>query len=106
MAGPPGSGKSSVLQCVVEALCVTPRGLSRSSSRTRGTDLSETNHKLQKLYPLVVDDLSLIFGYLNQNNDWVDGIFTSAWKKAIRVRDDYRIIRMSYFTVEYGYLEL
>ena len=85
MAGPPGSGKSAIVQTLVDALCVTPRGLSRGSTRSRASDLTETNHKLQKLYPLVVDDLSLIFGHLNQNHDWVDGIFTSAWRKASRV---------------------
>ena len=87
VAGPPGGGKSTVIQSLVDALCVTPRGLSRSSNRTRAghTEISETNHKLQKLFPLVVDDLALIFGQLNQNHDWVDGIFTSAWKKASRV---------------------
>ena len=92
VAGPPGSGKSSVIQSLVDALCVSPRGMSRATS-TRGggarpsdpTDIADTNHKLQKLFPLVVDDLSLIFGHLNHNHDWVDGIFTSAWKKASRV---------------------
>ena len=86
MAGPPGSGKSTIIQTLVDALCVTPRGLSRASTRTRLTDMMETNHKLQKLYPLVVDDLASIFGQLNHNHDWVDGILTSAWRKASRVR--------------------
>lgn len=85
VAGPPGAGKSTIVQSLVDALCVTPRGLSRSSNKTRVSEVSESNHKLQKLFPLVVDDLSLIFGYLNQNRDWVDGIFTAAWKKATRV---------------------
>ena len=85
VAGPPGSGKTTIIQSLVDALCVTPRGLSRSSNKTRMSDVSEANHKLQKLFPMVVDDLSLIFGYLNQNRDWVDGIFTAAWKKATRV---------------------
>ena len=46
---------------------------------------TETHHRLQRIYPLVVDDLSLMFGFTNQNNDWVDGVFTSAWRKASRV---------------------
>ena len=53
--------------------------------------MAETNHKLQKLYPLVVDDLSHMFGHLNQNHEWVDGIFTSAWKKATRVNTHYSL---------------
>ncbi|KAK2146621.1 hypothetical protein LSH36_594g02049 [Paralvinella palmiformis] len=73
-----------MIQSLVDALCVTPRGISRSSSRTKASDIAESNHKLQKIYPLVVDNLDLIFGYLNQNNDWIDGIFTSAWRKATR----------------------
>ena len=75
----------------MDALCVTPRGMSRSSNRTKGSDMAETNHKLQKLYPLVVDDLSHMFGHLNQNHEWVDGIFTSAWKKATRVNTHYSL---------------
>ncbi|CAH1799095.1 unnamed protein product [Owenia fusiformis] len=84
LAGPPGSGKSTCLQMLVDALCVTPRGLSRHSHRSGTTNPAENNHKLQRVNPLVVDDLSLMFGYLNQNNDWVDGIFTNMWKKANR----------------------
>jgi len=84
IAGPPGAGKSTVVRGLIEAL----RNVSKSGSRSspnRTAELSESNHKLQKLYPLVVDDLALIFGSLNQNHDWVDGIFTSAWRKASRV---------------------
>ena len=37
-----------------------------------------------------MDDLSLMFGYLNQNHDWVDGVFTNVWRKANRVGDGER----------------
>ena len=87
IAGPPGSGKSTIVQTLVDALCVTPRGMSRGASaavRTRTSDLAETNHKLQKMYPLIVDDLSIMFGQLTKDH-WVDGIFTCAWRKATRV---------------------
>jgi hypothetical protein len=43
-------------------------------------------HKLIRINPLVVDESDLMFGYLTPNNDWVDGIFTNACKKANRVR--------------------
>jgi dynein heavy chain len=102
VAGPPGSGKSTIIQTLVDALCVNPRGMSRTSARTpRGpgllqpgasTEIADNNHKLQKLFPLVVDDLALIFGHLNHNHDWVDGVFTSAWKKASRVRGTFMLI--------------
>ncbi|XP_074662754.1 uncharacterized protein LOC141915202 [Tubulanus polymorphus] len=83
VAGPPGSGKSGMIQSLVTALCAdNPRGLSRhSASSMKGS--AEMNHRLQKINPLVVDDDSLMFGYLH-NMDWIDGIFTSAWKKASR----------------------
>ena len=88
MLGAAGCGKSAVVEALVEALCVTPRGISRNSSRSpsRSQELTETNHKLQRIFPLVVDDLAYVFGHLNQNHAWVDGILTSAWKKATRVR--------------------
>ena len=44
-----------------------------------------SSHKIQKLNPLTVDDASLMFGNVNQTNEWVDGILTHAWRKANRV---------------------
>lgn len=86
VAGPPGSGKSSIIQTLVQTLCMNPRGLSRGSARTRASDMADTNHKLLRICPLVADgNLEQIFGYVNQNHDWVDGIFTSAFRKANRV---------------------
>lgn len=98
IAGPPGSGKSTMLEALVDSLCVNPRGMSRSSNRTHNSDVAETNHKLQKVYPLVVDDLSVMFGYMNQNHEWVDGVFTAAWRKATRViQISFVIYRLLYF---------
>lgn len=39
-------------------------------------------HKLQRINPLAVSDLSLVFGKLCPNGDWIDGIFTYYWRKA------------------------
>ncbi|XP_077977225.1 dynein axonemal heavy chain 8-like isoform X3 [Glandiceps talaboti] len=84
IAGPPGSGKSTCIQTLVDALSdMSPVPPSRQS-RVSSSALPAMTHKLQKINPLVVDDLSLMFGYLNQNHDWVDGVFTSAWRKANR----------------------
>ena len=88
MAGPPGSGKSSCIHTLVEALSMSPRGASRGSTGSKGSS-SEKTHKLIKINPLVVDEQDLMFGNLNQNNDWVDGIFTNACRKANRVKSKF-----------------
>ncbi len=46
---------------------------------------AKSSHKLQKIFPQVVDDVSLLYGFYC-NDLWVDGIFTAAWRKAIKVR--------------------
>ncbi|XP_076466964.1 uncharacterized protein LOC143298129 [Babylonia areolata] len=86
VAGRSGSGKSTCVQTVVEALCLQARGgASRQShSSSKASQSSENVHKLQRVYPLMVDNLDLMFGSLDQNGDWVDGIVTSAIRKANR----------------------
>lgn len=87
VAGPPGSGKSSCIETLVEALSLSPREKSGKSRVSRHSTVPlESNHKLQRINPVVVDDDSLMFGYINQNQDFVDGIFTTTFKKANRVR--------------------
>ena len=85
VAGPPGSGKTSVIETVVESLCTSPRGMSRSSMSSKTSTQLEVTHKLLKINPMVVDDLDMMFGYVSQNHDWVDGIVTTACRKANRV---------------------
>jgi len=51
----------------------------------RATSPAMSSHKLQRLNPMTVDDLSLMFGSMNHSNEWVDGILTHAWRKANRV---------------------
>ena len=84
IAGAPGTGKSSCLQVLVEALSAIAPAHSRQS-RSSVASITSISHKLQRINPLVVDDLSLMFGHLNQNHDWVDGVFTNVWRKANRV---------------------
>ena len=84
VAGGPGSGKSSAIQMLVEALSAIAPAQSRQS-RSSVSSITAISHKLQRINPLVVDDLSLMFGYLNQNHDWIDGVFTNVWRKANRV---------------------
>ena len=85
VAGRTGSGKSTCIQTVVEALCLQARGTSRQSQVSKASQSSENVHKLQRMYPMMVDDLSLMFGSLDQNGDWVDGMVTHAIRKANRV---------------------
>ena len=85
VAGPPGSGKSTCIQTLIDALSLTHRGMSRGSASSKTTTSSEKTHKLIRINPLVVDESDLMFGYLTHNNDWVDGIFTNACRKANRV---------------------
>ncbi|KAL4232681.1 hypothetical protein ACF0H5_007369 [Mactra antiquata] len=85
VAGPPGSGKSTCIQNLIDALSSAPKaGMSRASSGSKTSSSSEKMHKLIRINPLVVDESDLMFGYLTPNNDWVDGIFTNACKKANR----------------------
>ncbi|GFN75495.1 dynein beta chain, ciliary [Plakobranchus ocellatus] len=87
VAGPPGSGKSTCIQTMVEALSVQSRAVSRQSQHSGKTSTAastESQHKLLRINPMVVDDTALMFGYLGNNNDWVDGILTHAIRKANR----------------------
>ena len=80
VAGAAGSGKSSIIQTAVSALS----SVQRPSTRRSASGM-KTTHKLLRIIPSVTEDLSLIFGYMNDNKEWVDGIFTSTLKKASRV---------------------
>ncbi|XP_022081686.1 dynein gamma chain, flagellar outer arm-like [Acanthaster planci] len=85
VAGGPGTGKSSAIQTLVEALsAIAPAHSRQSRSSVVSSSITAISHKLQRLNPLVVDDLALMFGHLNQNRDWVDGVFTNIWRKANR----------------------
>ncbi|KAF6030091.1 hypothetical protein EB796_011604 [Bugula neritina] len=87
LVGPSGSGKSACVQSLIEALCINPRGMSRQSqsqSKVTGAQQADANHRLLKINPCVVDDYQTMFGYLNQQGDWVDGIFTHTFRKANR----------------------
>ncbi|XP_071954985.1 uncharacterized protein [Antedon mediterranea] len=84
VAGEPGTGKSTCIQTLVDGLSTISSTNQSRQSRSSSSAISPVSHKLQRINPLVVDDLALMFGYLNQNRDWVDGVFTNAWRKANR----------------------
>lgn len=73
VAGRPATGKSSALNTVVSTL-----------NALQGSDSS--NIKLVKVYPDTYESLSDLFGCVTQQaGDWVDGIFTSIFRKAHKV---------------------
>jgi len=78
VVGPSGSGKSSIIQSVVDAHNAT----SLSDAKAPVGNL----HKLVQIYPLATDDLTLVFGVTDAEGKWTDGILTAAWKRAARVR--------------------
>ncbi|RDD45872.1 Dynein heavy chain 5, axonemal [Trichoplax sp. H2] len=75
VAGPPGSGKSTMISTLIDAL-------SLCSKNDQGDGSKKHIHRLQKINPTAVSNLSLMFGRLNASNDWEDGIFTALWRKA------------------------
>lgn len=85
VAGGPGTGKSSCIQVLVDALSAMVPAVSRQQSRNSVSSITAISHKLQRINPLVVDDLNLMFGQVNQNQEFVDGVFTNIWRKANRV---------------------
>ena len=84
MAGGPGSGKTSCITSLVDTLA-------RWSLVKHGNTGAQVHaHKLQRINPLAVSDLSLMFGQLGANGDWLDGIFTSYWRKANKEHNVHR----------------
>ena len=73
VAGRPATGKSSALNTVVSTL-----------NAIQGSDSS--NIKLVKMYPDTYESLSDLYGCVSSSGEeWVDGIFTSAFRKAHKV---------------------
>ena len=74
IAGRPATGKSSALNTVVSTL----NAIQGSAS---------SNIKLVKIYPDTYEILSDLYGCVSSpGGEWVDGIFTSAFRKAHKVR--------------------
>ena len=73
LAGEPATGKSAALSTVVSAL---------NAKATQGGGFSSV--KLLKIFPGMFGDLSELYGCLNPEGDWVDGVFTSFFRKAHR----------------------
>ena len=77
LVGQPATGKTSALQTVVSTL-------NTSSTSDGGT---HTFVKLLHIFPMVSGDLSELYGHVNSSSgDWVDGVFTSNFRKAHKVQ--------------------
>ena len=73
LVGQPATGKTSALQTVVSTLNASDGG-------------THTFVKLLRIFPGVSGDLSELYGHVNPSSgDWVDGIFTSNFRKAHKV---------------------
>ena len=73
VAGRPATGKTAALNTVVSTL-----------NALQGSESS--NIKLVKIYPDTYNDLSDLYGGVSSpDGDWMDGIFTSTFRKAHKV---------------------
>ncbi|XP_053567991.1 uncharacterized protein LOC128657631 [Bombina bombina] len=72
VAGPPGSGKSSCITALVQAL------------NHLQLSVEDPAHKLVKINPLTVDSSTSMFGTKNNSGIWEDGIVTYVWKRALQ----------------------
>ena len=80
LAGQPATGKTAALQTVVSAL--NARGPS-----DRGTN---TSVKMLRIFPGMCGDPAELYGNVSPSSgDWVDGIFTSIFRKAHKVHMSY-----------------
>ena len=74
LAGCHATGKTSSLSTVI-SVHNAMRKHSNSSVSTR----------LQRINPAVFGSLQTLYGHVNSSGDWVDGVFTAALRKALKV---------------------
>ena len=79
MCGNGGSGKSACIENLIDAL-----NKIASDKQLIDNGTNSRLHKLKRLNVLAVSDVNLMFGYMKGPGDWVDGVFTSTWKKSNR----------------------
>ena len=70
LAGQPGAGKSTALSTVASALSTVEEGCAV---------------KVVRVFPGVFEGLSDLYGHVTPVGDWVDGVFTDAFRKAHKV---------------------
>ena len=94
LCGPTGSGKSSTLATLVDALAKLESPISSGSMVSTDNAQSEhsagttamgaVSHRLVRINPRAIDSPSNMFGFY-QGAEWVDGLFTTILRKANRV---------------------
>ncbi len=70
LAGRPGAGKSTAVSTVASALSTAEGGCAV---------------KVVRVFPGVFEGLSDLYGHMTPVGDWVDGVFTDAFRKAHKV---------------------
>ncbi|XP_078503742.1 dynein axonemal heavy chain 5-like [Lissotriton helveticus] len=83
VAGPPGSGKSTCISALIQALNLLSTSQQQSAPGMQDPEKA-TAHKLVKINPLSVDNFSLMFGYQTSSHAWLDGVVTYIWRRALR----------------------
>ncbi|XP_052821623.1 dynein axonemal heavy chain 5 isoform X2 [Octopus bimaculoides] len=80
MVGPPGSGKTTCLQTLVEAFNEIQqiKSISKNTIKTSHSN----NYKLTRINPMSFESLEPIFGWMDLNSQFIDGFFMSSFKKA------------------------
>ena len=76
VCGNGGSGKTSCIENLIEALNEHAAGKQLAGSSKMRL------HKLERMNVLAVSDIDLMFGHVKPTGDWVDGVFTSIWKRS------------------------
>ncbi|KAJ1151043.1 hypothetical protein NDU88_003830 [Pleurodeles waltl] len=83
VAGPPGSGKSTCISALIQALNLLATSQQQSAPGLQDPEKA-TAHKLVKINPLSVDKFSHMFGYQTSSHAWLDGVVTYIWRRALR----------------------
>ena len=76
LAGTSGSGKSVCVDTVVSAV---------NSLKHHSGETAPVHVKLHRLYPMVFEDLSALYGQVTPEGDWKDGVFSALLRKALQV---------------------
>ena len=92
LAGTAGSGKSVCIDTVVAVV---------NSLKHHCGEAAPVQVKLQRLYPVVFEDLSALFGQVTSEGDWKDGVFSALLRKALQV-GNHHTVRIKFVQLDEG----